>query len=78
MHVYADAGDLDPHISPHNLVTLKSAYIRLRALVDQGVIFVGHGLKKDFQMVNLVVPPHQVCVVCVLVGVQVCVSGGAS
>jgi PAB-dependent poly(A)-specific ribonuclease subunit 2 len=41
-------------------VTLKSAYIRLRALVDQGVVFVGHGLKKDFQMVNLVVPPAQI------------------
>jgi PAB-dependent poly(A)-specific ribonuclease subunit 2 len=54
------AGDLDPSLSPHNLVSLKSAYIRIRALVDQGVIFVGHGLKKDFQMVNLVVPPSQV------------------
>jgi PAB-dependent poly(A)-specific ribonuclease subunit 2 len=28
-------GDLDVAVSPHNLVTLKSAYIRLRALVDQ-------------------------------------------
>ena len=39
---------------------MKLAYIRLRALVDQGVIFVGHGLKKDFSMINLYVPPSQI------------------
>lgn len=53
-------GDLDPGRSVHHLVSLKSAYIRLRSLVDRGVVFVGHGLKKDFQMINIVVPPHQI------------------
>jgi PAB-dependent poly(A)-specific ribonuclease subunit 2 len=53
-------GDLDPQISRHNLVTLKEAYVRLRALVDRGIRFVGHGLRNDFQMMNIVVPPEQV------------------
>eukprot|EP00455_Lapot_gusevi_P014051 TRINITY_DN1695_c0_g1_i4.p1 TRINITY_DN1695_c0_g1~~TRINITY_DN1695_c0_g1_i4.p1 ORF type:complete len:325 (-),score=73.20 TRINITY_DN1695_c0_g1_i4:69-1043(-) len=53
-------GDLDPSMSPHKLVPLKSAYLRLRSLVDQGVFFVGHGLKTDFQIINLCVPPHQI------------------
>jgi PAB-dependent poly(A)-specific ribonuclease subunit 2 len=29
-------------------------------LCEQGVVFVGHGLKKDFQMSNLVVPASQI------------------
>lgn len=53
-------GDLERNSSTHHLTTLKSAYVRLRALTDAGVVFVGHGLKKDFQMINIVVPPHQI------------------
>eukprot|EP00457_Paulinella_chromatophora_P000481 gb/GEZN01000481.1/.p1 GENE.gb/GEZN01000481.1/~~gb/GEZN01000481.1/.p1 ORF type:complete len:1432 (+),score=288.38 gb/GEZN01000481.1/:25-4296(+) len=53
-------GDLDPAVSPHHLVTLKQAFIRLRALADLGAVFVGHGLKKDFQMINMVVPANQI------------------
>lgn len=30
-------GDLDAAVSPHHLVTLKSAYVRLRSLVDRGI-----------------------------------------
>eukprot|EP00808_Paulinella_micropora_P008292 g60396.t1 len=53
-------GDLDPAVSPYPLVTLKQAFVRLQALADQGAVFVGHGLKKDFQMINMVVPADQI------------------
>lgn len=53
-------GDLDPAQSRHHLTTHKAAYLKLRYLIDAGAIFVGHGLKKDFRMLNIVVPPSQV------------------
>lgn len=54
------ADDLDPSVSPHPLVHLKTSYLRLQALVDRGCIFVGHGLVKDFRTINIIVPPEQV------------------
>ena len=53
-------GDLDPSVSRHHITTMKAAYLQLRQLVDAGVRFVGHGLKKDFEMINVVVPPEQI------------------
>lgn len=52
--------DLDPTKTHHNLISTRGAYLKLRYLMEQGCIFVGHGLRQDFATVNLVVPPHQI------------------
>ena len=43
-----------------HLTSSKKAYLKLRFLVDAGCTFVGHGLIKDFHMINITVPPEQV------------------
>jgi PAB-dependent poly(A)-specific ribonuclease subunit 2 len=53
-------GDLDPKTSPHHLVTARTAYLKLRFLMERGCIFLGHGLQTDFLTVNLYVPPCQI------------------
>lgn len=53
-------GDLDPGTSRATLVPHKIAYKKLRMLVDRGCRFIGHGLAKDFRIINLYVPPSQV------------------
>ncbi|KDD73995.1 hypothetical protein H632_c1669p0, partial [Helicosporidium sp. ATCC 50920] len=54
------AGDLDVQTSPHALTTFRAAYLKLRFLADAGCVFVGHGLKADFRMLNLLLPRNQV------------------
>jgi len=54
------AEDLDPSQTTHNLISTRSAYLKLRYLTEQGCIFVGHGLRQDFATVNIVVPPNQI------------------
>ncbi|PSK54749.1 hypothetical protein B9Z65_3838 [Elsinoe australis] len=53
-------GDLDRSVSKHNLVSLKAAYKKLWILLNLGVVFVGHGLAKDFRTINIHVPKAQV------------------
>lgn len=52
-------GDLDPKTSSHRLLTQKEMHLRLRALIDNGVTFVGHGLRKDCRELNIVIPRQQ-------------------
>ncbi|PKI84195.1 poly(A)-specific ribonuclease [Malassezia vespertilionis] len=53
-------GDLDPATTKYTLVSHKMAYKKLRILVDRGCRFIGHGLAKDFRIINIFVPPSQV------------------
>lgn len=53
-------GDLDPSTSTHHLTTLRQAYLKLEYLVEAGGVFIGHGLKQDFRMLNIVVPSTQI------------------
>lgn len=53
-------GDLDPSVSPHHITTMKAAYVKLRQLIDAGCRFVGHGLKKDFEMINVHIAREQI------------------
>jgi PAB-dependent poly(A)-specific ribonuclease subunit 2 len=52
--------DLDPVRSRHTVIPLKSAYKKLRVLVDMGCTFVGHGLNKDFRTINILIPRENI------------------
>ncbi|CCW67939.1 unnamed protein product [Phytomonas sp. Hart1] len=53
-------GDLDPLQSTKNLTSFKSTCLKLRALADAGVVFVGHGLSQDFRVCNIAIPKKQI------------------
>lgn len=54
------AGDLTLGVARTRLSDLTGVSLALRALMDTGAMFVGHGLAKDFEILNLPVPAEQI------------------
>ena len=53
-------------MSCKHLTTLKSTYLKLRYLISAKAIFVGHGLKNDFKVLNLIVSFSGFCHIWIL------------
>jgi PAB-dependent poly(A)-specific ribonuclease subunit 2 len=53
-------GDLEPNTSKKHLATHKHVYLKLRYLIDRGVVLLGHGLAKDFRIINIAPPADRV------------------
>ena len=47
--------DLNPLTSTKHLATFKSTYTKILYMIENGVIFVGHALSNDFNMLNIYV-----------------------
>ncbi|KAI1848947.1 hypothetical protein JX266_005375 [Neoarthrinium moseri] len=52
--------DLDPRRTRHTLVPLKIVYKKMWILLNLGCMFLGHGLKQDFRVINIHVPRAQI------------------
>ena len=52
--------DLNYKVSTKPLTTPKATYLKLKLLMEQGVMFLGHGLAQDFRILNIAVPSEQI------------------
>jgi PAB-dependent poly(A)-specific ribonuclease subunit 2 len=53
-------GELDAATSPRRLLSERAVSLKLRALVDAGVVWVGHGLRSDFAVLGMCPPASRV------------------
>jgi len=52
--------DLDVNLSTKHMTPFKTIYCKLKYLIHRKCVFVGHGLQKDFKVINIVVPQDQI------------------
>ncbi|KAL0238104.1 hypothetical protein GEMRC1_012577 [Eukaryota sp. GEM-RC1] len=51
---------LSPNLTTTYLTDFKNTFIKLKYFIDCGFTFVGHGIKKDFHILNIDVPVSQI------------------